>query len=100
MVCVQLAGDTDRRIGSQRGERHLSHQEVIASLVEAGHTLDQIEVDLAQQAPWLDDDERAALWLLAWSFEGSPRLIHSNGQRGDVVTGSGTLPMELTMYGA
>jgi hypothetical protein len=59
----------------------LSNHELIASLIDAGHTLDQIEVDLDRRAPWLDDDERAALWLFAWAYESSPRGRRKEAER-------------------
>ena len=40
----------------------------IAARVNRGEELVAIETELIQQAWWLSDDERAGLWLFAWSY--------------------------------
>jgi hypothetical protein len=35
-------------------------------LAALGATPDAVVAELARQSPWLDADERAALWLVAW----------------------------------
>jgi hypothetical protein len=51
-------------------------QEVAAQL-ELGASLDAVEHEVIDAAPTLSEDERAALWLFAWSYRphapGRPR---------------------------
>ena len=47
-------------------------QEEIANEVGAGTAVEEIDDRLIKSAP-LDADERAALWLYAWSLESSRR---------------------------
>jgi hypothetical protein len=42
----------------------------IAELLDSGLSLAEVERDLIERAGALDDDERAALWLFAWSYAG------------------------------
>ena len=39
----------------------------IAKMMERGATFDEVEADVIDGAP-CDSDEKAALWLYAWSF--------------------------------
>jgi len=56
------------------------YQEAIASRLDAGHDLQEIEDQLIRPAVWLSDDERAALWLFAWSYrESGARAQHAPG---------------------
>jgi hypothetical protein len=43
------------------------HQSQIAAMVESGATLGDVEADVIRGAP-LDSDEKAGLWLFAWSL--------------------------------
>jgi hypothetical protein len=54
-------------------------REAIARQMQAGATLDEVDELVIGPAPGLSEDERAALWLYAWS---SPR-------RGRGATGAG-----------
>jgi hypothetical protein len=47
----------------------LELRETIAERIDAGASLDQVEVDLIESQGHLDDEEKAALWLFAWSLE-------------------------------
>jgi hypothetical protein len=42
-------------------------QSSIAKMMEHGATFDEVEADVIDDAP-CDADEKAALWLYAWSF--------------------------------
>ena len=44
-----------------------THQFQIAEMVERGATLGEVEEDVISGAP-LDSDEKAGLWLFAWSL--------------------------------
>ena len=46
----------------------LELNERIAERMEAGSSLDEVEAALIDPQP-LSDDEKAALWLFAWSFK-------------------------------
>lgn len=46
--------------------RAIPFQEKVASWVDAGRSLDEIETGVLSPSP-LDEEERAALWLYAWS---------------------------------
>lgn len=41
----------------------------VTELIEAGHRLEDIEREFIDRAGWLDDEERAALWLFAWAYQ-------------------------------
>jgi hypothetical protein len=40
----------------------------IAERMDDGASLDEVETELIEPQDDLDDEERAALWLFAWSF--------------------------------
>jgi hypothetical protein len=42
-------------------------QSCIAEMIERGATFDEVKADVIDVAP-CDTDEKAALWLYAWSF--------------------------------
>jgi hypothetical protein len=44
-------------------------QDRVAELLEAGRRLVEVEHEFIEPAAGLDDDERAALWLYAWSYQ-------------------------------
>jgi len=43
----------------------------IAARLDRGDSLAAIDTELIRQARWLSDDERAGLWLFAWSYQES-----------------------------
>jgi hypothetical protein len=45
----------------------VEEQSRIITMMERGATFDDVEEDVINRAPF-DDDEKAALWLFAWSF--------------------------------
>jgi len=47
-------------------------REQIMLRLDSGCDLDEIETELIDSPPGLSDDERAALWLFAWSYRHSP----------------------------
>jgi len=53
-------------------------QDEIARRLDRGEKLADVEAELVDSAVALSDDERAALWLFAWSYRGSDR--HDSGQ--------------------
>jgi hypothetical protein len=55
-------------------------QDQIAVRVDGGDDLAAIEMELIKPVPWLSEDERAALWLFAWSYQraGGERLANSS----------------------
>src|SRR3954447_16599704 len=57
--------------GGCRARRHHmttgKRQSRIAEMMESGATFDEVEADVIDGAP-CDSDEKAALWLYAWSF--------------------------------
>jgi hypothetical protein len=53
-------------------------QERIAALMERGVSLDQVEENVIEPSP-LDPDQKAALWLYAWSF------VDTHSQREEAV---------------
>jgi hypothetical protein len=48
-------------------------REEIGERMNDGASLDDVEAELIESQDHLDDDERAALWLYAWSFVPPPR---------------------------
>jgi hypothetical protein len=48
-----------------------SYQNEIALRLDEGYELSDIERYLIEPAIGLNDDERAALWLYAWSYQAS-----------------------------
>ena len=46
----------------------LDHQLKIAARLDAGADLRTVEAELIEPADELSDDDRAALWLFAWSY--------------------------------
>jgi hypothetical protein len=42
-------------------------QERVASLMQGGASLDHVEMEVVESSD-LDPDQKAALWLYAWSF--------------------------------
>ncbi len=51
----------------------------IASRLESGESVSGVEAELIACADGIDEDERAALWLFAWSYEHScRRTTHSH----------------------
>jgi hypothetical protein len=56
-------------------------QDRIATLVDQGMTLDEIEADVLEPAVELDDEERSALWLFAWGRERRHRELRSLTRR-------------------
>jgi hypothetical protein len=40
----------------------------IAERMDEGASLDEVETELIERQDHLDEEERAALWLFAWSF--------------------------------
>ena len=46
----------------------------IARRLDAGNDLEEVEAEIIDVCPELSDDERAALWLFAWSYRGRPGL--------------------------
>jgi hypothetical protein len=58
----------------------LQRQE-IATRLDRGVDLRQVERDLIEGAVGLSDDDRAALWLFAWSYcETRPQAMVAGGQ--------------------
>jgi hypothetical protein len=47
--------------------RMVEEQSRIITMMERGATFDDVEEGVINRAPY-DDDEKAALWLFAWSF--------------------------------
>ena len=45
----------------------VEEQSRIVAMMERGATFDDVEEDVINPAPF-SDDEKAALWLFAWSF--------------------------------
>ena len=45
----------------------VEEQSRIIAMIERGATFDEVEADVIDDAP-CDPDEKAALWLYAWSF--------------------------------
>lgn len=43
----------------------------IAALLDCGYALPEVEAEVIESAAGLSDDERAALWLYAWSYRDS-----------------------------
>ena len=43
-------------------------RETIAEQMDEGASLDQVEAELIASQDHLDEEEKAALWLFAWSF--------------------------------
>ena len=48
------------------------HRRQIMQRLDAGSDLDEIEDELINSLSEVSDDERAALWLFAWSYRHSP----------------------------
>ncbi len=46
----------------------------IARRLAAGHNLEEVEAEMIECCPELSEDERAALWLFAWSCRERPSL--------------------------
>jgi alkylhydroperoxidase family enzyme len=46
----------------------------IARRLDAGDDLDEVEAEIIDVCRELSDDERAALWLFAWSYRERPAL--------------------------
>jgi hypothetical protein len=40
----------------------------IVARLDRGEDIAAIDTELIKPAPWLSEDERAALWLFAWSY--------------------------------
>jgi hypothetical protein len=40
----------------------------VAACLERGMSLSDVDAELIEAAPALSEDERAALWLFAWSY--------------------------------
>ena len=59
-------------------------RETIAERMDGGASLDQVETELIESQDNLNDDEKATLWLFAWSFVPLAR------QRLEALTGSVT----------
>jgi hypothetical protein len=56
------------------------YQQAVASRLDAGSDLQEIDDELITPAVGLSDDERAALWLFAWSRrESGARAQHASG---------------------
>ena len=58
--------------------RRLQHQ--IVDRMLAGGSLEEIEDELIDPAEELNDDERSALWLYAWSFQNTSRQRYKANQ--------------------
>jgi hypothetical protein len=43
-------------------------REKITERMDEGVSLDQVETELIEREDYLDDEEKAALWLFAWSL--------------------------------
>ena len=43
-------------------------RDTITERMDHGSSLDDVEAELIESQDQLDDDEKAALWLFAWSF--------------------------------
>jgi len=72
-----MRGPTSSVVG--RSVMWLEHlQDEIALRLDRGETLPDVEAELVDSAVALGDDERAALWLFAWSYRASDR--HDAGQ--------------------
>jgi len=54
----------------------LEQQDEIVLRLDRGESLADVEAELVDTALALNDDERAALWLFAWSYKASKR--HDN----------------------
>lgn len=54
--------------------------------LEAGQSLSDLEANMIDQATDLSEDERAALWLFAWSYDAS-RPIRQQGAYEAVLAG-------------
>jgi hypothetical protein len=46
------------------------HRDVVDGMMDAGEPFGEVE-SFINEAATLDEDERAALWLLAWSLRGA-----------------------------
>jgi alkylhydroperoxidase family enzyme len=46
----------------------------IAARLDAGVSLEDVEAEIIEASSELSDDERAALWLFAWSYRERPAL--------------------------
>jgi hypothetical protein len=57
-----------------------TRQSRIAQMMERGATFDEVEADVIHDAP-CDSDEKAALWLYAWSFMPRGRQRYRAKQR-------------------
>ena len=57
----------------------LRHQ--IAVRLDLGHDLATVDRESIKPARWLNDDQRAALWLFAWSYRerSNKGLSHFSG---------------------
>jgi hypothetical protein len=51
-------------------------RETITERMGQGSSLDDVDAELIDSQDQLDDDEKAALWLFAWSFV--PPLLQRN----------------------
>ena len=45
----------------------------VASRLDRGAAVSEVQAELIDGAPGLEEDERAALWLFAWSYGASAR---------------------------
>lgn len=54
-------------------------RETIAERMDAGASLDQVEVELIEPQGHLDDEQKAVLWLFAWSLEPLARPVGVTG---------------------
>jgi len=43
-------------------------RDTITERMDAGASLDEVETELIESQDHLDEEEKAALWLFAWSF--------------------------------
>ena len=57
-------------MSNQTGAARLS-EEVRWRILERGEPLDQVENELIEATSGLTDDQRAGLWLYAWSLQSS-----------------------------
>ncbi len=63
-------------------------QDQISSLVDQGMPLDEIETEVLTPATGLDEEQRSALWLFAWSRQRRSReLRRLSRRRGPSVPG-------------
>jgi len=57
-----------------------SYRQEIAQRLDAGSRLQEVEAELIDPSAELSDDDRAALWLFAWSYRDSQASVPSGSE--------------------